>query len=98
MSPIFLIVNLIAVLYAFVLLKILSNRYRLYFLVGCLLPLPVFMLVSYIIHGVGWLSASQVTLFFLRGGLIASILSGTLVNFLMSYLKRNTSLKKTNNE
>lgn len=70
--------------YAVFLLLIISAKYRCYFLIGFVLPLIIFFLVAYFGSGETIFTLTNIGLFLLRGGLIASILSGSLVNFLVS--------------
>lgn len=94
MSPIFLIIDFIALGYAFILLMVVSHRYKISFLLGCLLPIPIVMLVSLLLRGDGLLSFTEILMFLLRGGLVASILSGTLVNFLLSHISKKLKNRK----
>ena len=86
MSPIFIILNFLALGYAIFLLWIISAKYRYYFLLGSAIPLVLFFLVAYFVNGEIIFTITNIGLFLLRGGLIASVLAGTLMNFLISKL------------
>jgi len=87
MPPILIIINFFAIAYAVFLLWIISNKYRYYFLLGCSLPLTIFIMVAYFVYGDSIFTMTNVGLFLLRGGLVASVLAGTLLNYLISKLR-----------
>lgn len=93
MSPILLIINFISLAYAIILLMVVNRKFKLFFLLGCLLPIPFAVFVNFLIKG-EWLGIVEIVLFFLRGGLVASILSGTLVNFLLSRINKKFKNKQ----
>lgn len=84
MPPILIIINFLAIAYAIFLLLVISHKYRYYFLLGCSLPLVIFTLVAYIVNGDLIFTMTNVGLFLLRGGLVASVLAGSLLNYLIS--------------
>lgn len=88
MSPILAIINLLFIVYAAILLWILSKRFRLYFLIGAIFPLLVVLIATLIFFETDIITPANIGLFFLRGGLIASILCGSLVNFFISYYQK----------
>ncbi|MGE4349969.1 MAG: hypothetical protein AB7D28_09410 [Candidatus Berkiella sp.] len=90
MSPFFIVLNFIAIAYAIMLLFVVTKKYKYYFLIGCTLPLFAYAVVGMMTYGLYGFTVTQFGLFLLRGGLIASILSGTLVNFLLSRLSEKS--------
>lgn len=87
MLYLFIILNLVAIIFSIILLYSVSGKYKKLFIIGCLLPLILWLLVALfnlliVSDDITKFGIQEIFFFLLRGGLILSVLSGILACYL----------------
>ncbi len=89
MPPVLIILNVIAVAIAFIVLSVVSWRFRKLFVMGAFIPLGILAIIT-LFSQAGTIGFKEIAFFVLRGGLIFAVLSGLLTCYLVSRRTQST--------
>lgn len=88
MPPILVVLNLIALLFAMLILMNLSKAYKILFLSAMLLPILIWFSIAIVAYPQNAWGFTEVVMMLLRGIFILGVISGTLACYIITKLKK----------